>query len=129
MPQGEFEDQPMLGEFVDSLLCIDPTKRLTADQALQHPWMAEIAPIRRIPRGYPSTHNSSDRGNTDVPRQKPQILSLPLPRSSSNNMDTELNSSTMSPLEPVRRRGGKTVFVGKTMAQWEDDEGPLTVSM
>jgi len=52
-PVSREGDTPLSKEVQDlikSLLCMDPTRRLTADEALKHPWIAgEVAPSAPLP--------------------------------------------------------------------------------
>lgn len=55
-------------DFVKSLLCVKPTRRLCATEALNHPWIVESANVdedRPSPAGAPLTKQQSLRNVAD----------------------------------------------------------------
>ena len=54
--------------FIDRLLVVDPTKRMTTKQALAHPWLAGHAPDKKLAvtkkmAGYVEKYREASRAN------------------------------------------------------------------
>lgn len=45
--------------FVSALLHADPTVRMTADETLEHPWLADLTPVARVSEGAKEGQNKS----------------------------------------------------------------------
>ncbi|GAA5970456.1 hypothetical protein JCM11641_001718 [Rhodosporidiobolus odoratus] len=102
-------------DFINRCLVIDPTARMTATQALQHPWLASAIPV-------PSSSSSAD--STTTTQQRPDLL--PSLRRNFDAKRTWRKAINMARAGAILKAGGEqrraTILAGEGLVGSEEGE-------
>ena len=112
---------PEATEFIKSLLQIEPSKRLSAQQALKHPWLASLMPSSTGSGSGKfsefAIQNGSSGGTDSSLLMPPPSAKLPTPGGAAAIPPTPRTPHGLTPL-PTPRRLKELISAGKLKKNW-----------